>query len=615
MDRSDQAISDLAKKSNQDETHISKYLSNEEGHLSTNPPSAYLKSNEQVKFVFFNDAKGVGLGGNKHQTRRPTASGGTVILFTAHRIIILIGRSSDEMASVPYDLLDNIEYSFGRLKHRISITAPNVRYHLWVSIGCSKSDIEDAVEYAKSVKENSHQPDLEFRPLQEVGDIPEKLGKDAERGRESNMTEGENSETVEGEDAISLYRDESPPIFVGSHEAIPVNQEGDRFELLSRNQHVRETWLAESQSESGFVNVPPMNYVHDDECILFTISNRKSGVAVGGRTNTTTPNSDGFTLGIFTDTRVLLVVPQKNGDEIFEVPYSQLEDIEYVSGFTKQRLVLTTESTNYHMWVGKYTDLERIVSSVEYLTAARETAAETLSIEEESLRYDPERGVLFDKDSPSDTAQPKALNEFLERDIPPALHPKTELLLTDVTGGNMRAELKILDRDTGKAEIKTKGLEIGMRSYSSSEFEKEGYEADLHQFIVKEDAVEIVAEDPDGGKGAKQTIRRTFDQIIGVDYSEDKSKSAITLHTDTSIYRIEFQGFGEKGEVTTVELVKVLRSKIGNGQSGGGGRTIDTTSTPTSSTSKLRELAELRDDGIITDEEFQEKKESLLEDI
>ncbi|QRV15465.1 SHOCT domain-containing protein [Haloterrigena salifodinae] len=105
----------------------------------------------------------------------------------------------------------------------------------------------------------------------------------------------------------------------------------------------------------------------------------------------------------------------------------------------------------------------------------------------------------------------------------------------------------------------------------------------------------------------KRNIHINFSQIENVD-SRKLLKAKIIIHTDSNTYKVtgvsppkesdgsDFNSFGE--------LVDYIREQASKKQS--------TENNDGDEMSKLRELAEMRDDDLITDDEFEEMKNELI---
>lgn len=99
-----------------------------------------------------------------------------------------------------------------------------------------------------------------------------------------------------------------------------------------------------------------------------------------------------------------------------------------------------------------------------------------------------------------------------------------------------------------------------------------------------------------------------YDSITSVDLDTGLINKRVTLQTPGQTYHIEAHEPG-KGECR--EAVRFIRKKISEAKEP---ETVQTTAEP-DPTEQLKNLKELHDAGALTDAEFEEKKESLLEQI
>jgi len=106
-----------------------------------------------------------------------------------------------------------------------------------------------------------------------------------------------------------------------------------------------------------------------------------------------------------------------------------------------------------------------------------------------------------------------------------------------------------------------------------------------------------------------------YSDISSVEISFGMLQKRINLETDSKVFGI---GVGQLGKDEVQDMAQFIREKMRETN-----RTRDTTTEQTVGNSKdeqdpldkLERLGELRDDGVITKKEFQEKKESLLDQI
>ncbi len=142
----------------------------------------------------------------------------------------------------------------------------------------------------------------------------------------------------------------------------------------------------------------------------------------------------------------------------------------------------------------------------------------------------------------------------------------------------------------------------------------EGVGKGSNPFKLKEDGVHIKASKTDGkvtDTFKKRDIHISYGEINSVDSSKFL-KAKLVFHTDSNTYKITGLSAPKSSDQTQFEgfndLVRYVKEKANNSekQSNRGenseGINID----------DLRELAEMRDEGLITNDEFEEMKGELM---
>lgn len=99
-----------------------------------------------------------------------------------------------------------------------------------------------------------------------------------------------------------------------------------------------------------------------------------------------------------------------------------------------------------------------------------------------------------------------------------------------------------------------------------------------------------------------------YDSITSVDLDTGLVNKRLSLQTAGQTYHIQVH---EPGKGETREAIKFIREKISEAKQGAvGGQ-----ATEPDPTEQLKNIKELHDQGVLTDEEFNEKKQSLLDKI
>lgn len=166
-------------------------------------------------------------------------------------------------------------------------------------------------------------------------------------------------------------------------------------------------------------------------------------------------------------------------------------------------------------------------------------------------------------------------------------------------------KLKILNQDTGK-KVEKETLGTLFSPMKDSVIEEEEYEVTLQNAQFDDEGLKISASDPDGGS---QTIQRAYHQVDAVDfYSGGTSKVGITLHIGGLIYRIIIAT--RQKEYSEVEqAVEKIRSRITDAQTTGEMKTEE------DDLDNLKKLSDLKEEGIISEDEFREKKQEILDRV
>ena len=168
---------------------------------------------------------------------------------------------------------------------------------------------------------------------------------------------------------------------------------------------------------------------------------------------------------------------------------------------------------------------------------------------------------------------------------------------------NLIPNIRVLDKETGMAQMESQGWNYGIgfvqRTKSESVIKKQGYKIEPSNIVINQDGIKIEGNDNSGTRGKSVNIRRTFDDIGTVDADSDR----ITLYTNTGVYAISTRYCPLGAE----HIREYLMSKIETAE--------PSSQDEESAIDKIEKLADLRDDGVLTNEEFEEKKSDLLDKI
>jgi hypothetical protein len=311
-----------------------------------------------------------------------------------------------------------------------------------------------------------------------------------------------------------------------------------------------------SNSGSGLPNKAIIEYLNEEENIfyIFTDENSRKGIGINSKFASIKPTDGNDSHYVFTNQRILSIFPRDNEDKVLEFEYDSMDLIDFKISNRKDRnrLVIESNGKKIHFWMSQRT-----------------------SIQKDALRH----------------IYPKTLDNC------------KFVLIDPIKDAN--ATLKILDRDTGMATMKTKGWNYGLglvdRHKSKSKIEKQGYEETINELAILGDEIYMVTE------GQKKVHRRFVD--MG---AIDEFDNGFTFFSSTGIYRIEFDF--HPYHVTGDELssgIDYIRNKIESIS----GADTQSDQNQSDNISKLERLSELKEQGILSEKEFDQKKSDLLDKI
>jgi hypothetical protein len=468
-------------------------------YLNDNPAIDYIQTDEQPHFILTARDNTPDIEGDEFEEIKKRGSGSVLHIVTDQRwVCIAANMNGDNSLVIPLDNIIDVEYSTGQMKHTVYLTTNNSNLSIPIANRHDSEDIKNLHEYLKH-----------------------------------NIGRGVSDE---------------------------IDQKAESLANASTDSTVTANKL--TASGENLPNTPIIDHIDDGENVkyILTDSSSKRGIGINDKYSPVSPSDGNTTYYVFTDTRILSVLPRENEDKLLEFTYDEIEIKELKTSSRKERnrLVIDTDSSEVHLWMSQHTSKQKEAIGFMY--------SRTL----DNCEY-----IIIDP-------------------------------ITDDS-----AKLKILDRDTGVAKMETKGWNYGLgfveRSKSSSKIEKEGYEETIEQLAITSDGISMTTQDSQGGfySGNKQ-IYRSFNEIGAI----DRFKNGFTFYSTSGIYRIELNPRNDN-KIKIDEVVEFIRNNINNiSDSNQAQATNDE-----DKIEKLERIAELNEEGILTHKEFERKKSELLEDI
>jgi hypothetical protein len=147
----------------------------------------------------------------------------------------------------------------------------------------------------------------------------------------------------------------------------------ERAEFLSQmapNPSVTTAVLADDEPEfveSRLAGDPPVTYLEDSEAPAFVLTNKKRGMAAGGKHNQTKPDSGRGAVALVTGRRTLCLVGADPDDKALEIPHTDVAKVSTHTGFLSKRLEIRTTRRVYHCWVSRSTDTAILEDAAAYI--------------------------------------------------------------------------------------------------------------------------------------------------------------------------------------------------------------------------------------------------------
>lgn len=520
---------------NKEETDLSSYetvvddLDPEDTNfkLTENPISWYLSKNEDTRCILSANNKPVKKQRDKYI--EPHNENGLAIIFTSKKVILISpGEGSDRWATLRYGGFSKYEVDTGFTKHKVRLIDRWGRdYKIYVSPEHSKSKMS-SLDKLLSLKIDESEERLsakEYATESWSVSISESL-----RDRAKQIAEKSDSRTV------------SPPRLTGT------------------------------KSGSGFTNKPVISYINDDEDVWYILNDKKGGVSVDDEKKK--PHESGRTAFVFTNSRILIISPNEDSDETFEIEYDSIEDRaethDIYYKYMKNRIGISKVS------IGIKTDGQSFGLNI--LTKYSDECEQWI-----------------------DSVRKKIHDEYVN------------VVLSYRRGKEEKIGMRILDRESGEAEMNTSGWNYGLglveRHKSSSVIKKKGYKTTVEDFVIKKSSVQFTYKN--------RSVERSYDDIGAV----DMTSGGFILYTEFGIYeftsglridnttynfdREELQQAGEYIQDRVAEVDNAQNKRANNENAPDEEEPLD----------RIEKLADLRDNGVLTDEEFEEKKSDLLDEI
>lgn len=295
------------------------------------------------------------------------------------------------------------------------------------------------------------------------------------------------------------------------------------------------------------------------------------------------------TICLVTDERVLLIT---NGEQGEALAYGAVRDVETNKGISKQRLSIFTEDAEYVVYVAGKTDYDELRAAGEYVL---ERAAESEEVADETTTIPGLQPVWNSADESLST------DEALDAD------PQGDY----VTRERFKKIGDVLDADervhyiTRGTTVDVEGSGAGSSLFGDDRSRKSGTSGYVRAAITDR---RVAIKVPQFLGNDERSV--PYSNITSVDLDTGLINKRLTLQTAGQTYHVEVQ---EPGKAEVRDAVRFIRQKISEANQP---QVVQTTeSSEPDPLDQLEKLKELHDKGVVSDEEFDEKKATLLDKI
>jgi len=139
--------------------------------------------------------------------------------------------------------------------------------------------------------------------------------------------------------------------------------------------------LVELYDGEGTTHQPVIEYLDDDETIESILTAKGKSIALNEKTSGEDLGGDGKPTYVFTDSRVVGIMPKDGDDEIYSIPYKSIDSIENHFGWTKYRMEIEASDETYHLWINSSNDKDTLKHAKQYASEQSSTAGTKTSSE------------------------------------------------------------------------------------------------------------------------------------------------------------------------------------------------------------------------------------------
>lgn len=341
---------------------------------------------------------------------------------------------------------------------------------------------------------------------------------------------------------------------------------------------------------------PLIDYLEANEQPHFILAARNNSVSLtgGGAPSKPERSGTGMAMHMITGHRWLTVVANQNGDQQMSIPLSDIRDISIKTGGNRShKITLSTDSYHVEVPIGNMYDDEDIEAAQQWLR--------------DNTNSDNNQSTAGAEPSKDDSEEAVSANQFNEL-ANPSNHLDADPQGSWVTAERVKKMGDTLDSDEN-VHYMFKGGTLDVEGASSGESiwgNDRDRKSSLKGIFTAVTDKRVVINIPQFLGDDERHI--PYSSIVSCDLDTGLMARRVSLQTKGPTYHIQAQG-PDKDELRTA--LRFIRDKAEEANT----LSVEGVGSGPDPTEQLKNIKELHEQGVLTDEEFEEKKQSLLDKI
>ncbi|WP_153952829.1 PH domain-containing protein [Halosegnis longus] len=337
---------------------------------------------------------------------------------------------------------------------------------------------------------------------------------------------------------------------------------------------------------------PLVEYLNEGEQPHFILAARNKGPSVSGSSSLTMPEKSGtgMTMYLITDDRWLTVTANQNGDQTLDVSLDDIDGVEYeLGGVGAHEISIGIADSQITFPIANIYDDDDIEAVSAYLF--------------ESTRATPEDGIEIAAGSPDEAPDVSSEAEPNDEAASNSADDYAEQIANatgDIRAEDLAAIEEYLDPDEQVHYI-LRGASISIEGGNSDD-RKGSLTGTVRSAVTDRRVLTVVPQKLMGD----DTKSLAYEDMGGVDFNKGLATKYLKIQSHGRTYEINTRD--AENTKAAKDFIRQRKSEVRDENQSAAGSSPDPTE-------QLKNIKELHDAGVLSDEEFEEKKTNLLDKI